>query len=51
MGGLGIVGDSIQLSLMNPASYSRLKLTHLQLVEQIHQPNKPQVLKAKSTKN
>lgn len=27
MGGLGIVGDSIQLSLMNPASYSRLKLT------------------------
>ena len=27
MGGLGIVGDSIQLSLMNPASYSKLKLT------------------------
>ena len=27
MGGLAITGDSIQLSLMNPASYSKLKLT------------------------
>jgi hypothetical protein len=27
MGGLSVVGDSIQLSLMNPASYSKLKLT------------------------
>ena len=27
MGGLSIVGDSIQLSLMNPASYSKLRLT------------------------
>ena len=27
MGGLAIIGDSIQLSLMNPASYSKLKLT------------------------
>ena len=27
MGGLGIVGDSIQLNLMNPASYSKLKMT------------------------
>ncbi|TXI67764.1 MAG: hypothetical protein E6Q46_02500 [Flavobacterium sp.] len=27
MGGLSITGDSIQLGLMNPASYSKLKLT------------------------
>lgn len=27
MGGLAITGDSIQLGLMNPASYSKLKLT------------------------
>ncbi|WP_445715561.1 hypothetical protein [Flavobacterium sp.] len=27
MGGLSVVGDSIQLSLTNPASYSKLKLT------------------------
>ncbi|MCL9770687.1 hypothetical protein NAT47_09670 [Flavobacterium sp. HXWNR69] len=27
MGGLSIVGDSIQLALMNPASFSKLKLT------------------------
>ena len=27
MGGLSIIGDSIQLGLMNPASYSKLKLT------------------------
>ena len=29
MGGLGITGDSISLNLLNPASYSHLKLTSL----------------------
>lgn len=29
MGGLGIVGDSVSLNLLNPASYSHLKLTSL----------------------